>query len=93
MRRGSTVISRRRPPAGPSALKLARVAAGYTQAQLALEVDLPVSRFNLLEQGHCTPTAALAVRLARILGVTVRTIFPEHIEGEPDGRGVTSHAD
>lgn len=63
-------------PDGPSRLKLARIASGYTQVVLARKVGVGPAQLNGLERGKCVPTAPLAARLAQVLRVHVSTLFP-----------------
>ena len=60
-------------------IKERRTAAGLTQAELAERVGVTRKTVNTVENGVFTPSATLAIKLARALGVTVETLF--RIEG------------
>ncbi len=56
-------------------IKERRTAAGLTQAELAERVGVTRKTVNTVENGVFTPSATLAIKLARALGVTVETLF------------------
>jgi putative transcriptional regulator len=56
-------------------LKAARMAAGLTQAELALKVGVTRKTINTVENGVFVPSTVLALGLARALGVTVEALF------------------
>jgi putative transcriptional regulator len=56
-------------------LKAARMAAGLTQAELALKVGVTRKTINTVENGVFIPSTVLALGLARALGVTVEALF------------------
>jgi putative transcriptional regulator len=56
-------------------LKAARMAAGLTQAELALMVGVTRKTINTVENGVFVPSTILALGLARALGVTVEALF------------------
>ncbi len=56
-------------------LKLLRTRAGLTQADLAEKVGVSRKTINTVENGVFTPSATLALLLARALGVPVEALF------------------
>ncbi|WP_066798851.1 helix-turn-helix transcriptional regulator [Sphingomonas soli] len=56
-------------------LKSMRVQAGLTQAELAERVGVSRKTVNTVENGVFTPSATLALQLARALGVPVEALF------------------
>ena len=56
-------------------LREARLAAGLTQAALAHRVEVSRKTINTVENGVFVPSTALALRLARALGVRVEDLF------------------
>lgn len=56
-------------------LKERRGELGLTQAELAERVGVTRKTVNTVENGVFTPSALLAIKLARALGVTVEQLF------------------
>ena len=56
-------------------LKDLRTGCGLTQAELAERVGVSRKTINTVENGIFTPSATLALLLARALGVTVEEAF------------------
>ncbi len=56
-------------------LRDARVAAGWTQAELAERVGVSRKTINTVENGVFVPSTVLALKLARALGVSVEGLF------------------
>lgn len=56
-------------------LKSLRTQAGLTQAELAERVGVSRKTINTVENGVFTPSATLALLLARALGVPVEALF------------------
>jgi putative transcriptional regulator len=56
-------------------LREARVAAGWTQAELAERVGVSRKTINTVENGVFVPSTVLALKLARALGVSVEGLF------------------
>ena len=56
-------------------LREARVAKGWTQAELAAQVGVSRKTINTVENRVFTPSATLAIKLAEALGVSVETLF------------------
>lgn len=56
-------------------LKERRAELGLTQAELAAEVGVTRKTVNTVENGVFTPSATLAIKLARSLNVPVEQLF------------------
>jgi putative transcriptional regulator len=56
-------------------LRQARVAMGWTQAELAERVGVSRKTINTVENGVFVPSTVLALKLARALGVSVEGLF------------------
>jgi putative transcriptional regulator len=56
-------------------LREARVAAGWTQAELAERVGVSRKTINTVENGVFVPSTVLALKLARALGMPVEGLF------------------
>ena len=56
-------------------LKVARTAAGLTQADLAELVGVTRKTINTVENGVFVPSTVLALKVARALGMTVEALF------------------
>ncbi len=56
-------------------LRDARVAAGWTQAELAERVGVSRKTVNTVENGVFIPSTVLALKLARALGRPVEGLF------------------
>ncbi len=56
-------------------LRDARVAAGWTQAELAERVGVSRKTVNTVENSVFVPSTVLALKLARALGVSVEGLF------------------
>ena len=56
-------------------LKDLRARKGITQAELALRVGVSRKTINTVENGVFTPSATLALKLARALDVSVEKVF------------------
>jgi len=60
-------------------LKQARMAAGYTQAQLAERAGIPLGTYKTIEAGYKTGRLPTVLKIARALGLTVEDLFaPEN---------------
>ena len=59
-----------------------RVVGGLTQQELADRVGVTRQTVVSIEKGKYTPSVALALRLARVFGVSVETLF----QLDPDER-------
>lgn len=56
-------------------LRESRVAAGWTQAELAERVGVSRKTINTVENGVFIPSTVLALKLARSFGVGVEELF------------------
>ena len=63
-----------------SDLKLARVAKGWSQAELAERVDVTRQTIGLIEAGRYNPSIKLCLALARATGKSLDDLF--WVEGE-----------
>lgn len=52
-----------------------RLLRGYTQEELAERIGVTRQTVVSIEKGNYTPSVALALRLARVLGATVEELF------------------
>ena len=64
-----------------SRLQELRAERQWTQAQLATEVGVSRQTINSIETGRFEPSLSLALKLARLFGTTVDTIFALPEEG------------
>lgn len=64
-------------------LKVQRAIRDLTQAELALRAGITRRSVNAIETGRMVPSVLLALKLARVLGVPVETLF----NLASDGRG------
>jgi putative transcriptional regulator len=58
-----------------NSLREARVAVGWTQAELAERVGVSRKTINTVENGIFVPSTVLALKLARALGLPVEGLF------------------
>lgn len=58
-----------------NAMKALRAEAGLTQAELAAQVGVTRKTINTVENGVFTPSALLALKIARALGQPVEQVF------------------
>lgn len=58
-------------------VKQIRLAKAITQKDLAKEVGITRQTLSLIEKGQYNPTIKLAMRLAKVLGVTLDDLFWE----------------
>jgi len=56
-------------------MRVLRAAKDLTQADLAKLVGVTRKSINSIENGHYVPSTVLALRLARVFGVTVERVF------------------
>ena len=79
-----------RRAAGPASAELhnamteLREASGLTQQALADAAQVTRKTINTIERGHYVPSAVLALRIARALGVEVETVFWLPDDGRAD---------
>jgi putative transcriptional regulator len=64
-------------------LKVQRAIHAITQAELAVRAGITRRSVNAIETGRMVPSVFLALKLARVLGVTVETIFCLNGTGRP----------
>lgn len=74
-----------RASAAPRRLRLARLAAGISQDQLAERVGVSRQAIAAMERGRHDPSLTVALRLAAALGSTVEELFGKEAE-VPGGR-------
>lgn len=56
-------------------IKLARVAKGWSQEDLAERVEVTRQTVGLIEAGNYNPTLNLCIRMARVLDKTLDELF------------------
>lgn len=56
-------------------IKVERAILNMTQQQLANAVDVSRQTINAIESGKYTPSAILAIKIARIFGKPVEVVF------------------
>jgi putative transcriptional regulator len=56
-------------------MKVQRAMRNLTQADLAALAGVTRKSINAIEGGHMVPSVLLALRLAKVLGVTVEQLF------------------
>ncbi|MWD29182.1 helix-turn-helix domain-containing protein [Aquicoccus sp. SCR17] len=63
-----------------------RTGHGWSQAELALRLEVSRQTVNALERGRYDPSLPLAFRIARVLGAPIEAIFldEEGEAGQPD---------
>lgn len=65
-----------------SKIKLARVAQGMTQGDLAKAVEVSRQTIGLIESGNYNPSLRLCLKIARVLDQTLDGLFWEVKDGE-----------
>ena len=61
-------------------LKVLRAARDWTQADLALALEVSRQTVNAIETGKYDPSLPLAFRLARLFGLSIEEIFQDQDE-------------
>lgn len=61
----------------PSRMKLARVAQGLTQQELAQRVGVTRQTISLIEQGRFNPSLALCISICKALNKSLNDLFWE----------------
>jgi putative transcriptional regulator len=61
-------------------LKVLRAARDWTQADLALALEVSRQTVNAIETGKYDPSLPLAFRLARLFGLSIEEIFQDQAE-------------
>ena len=72
-------------------LKLTREARGLHAYAIARVVGITRSQYSLIEGGHVRPAPWLAVRIAQVLGLGSRDLFPEEGEYEQHESAHSAH--
>ena len=57
-----------------------RKARGWTQEDLAIELEVSRQTVNALEAGRYDPSLPLAFRIARLFGLTIEDVFEDGVE-------------
>jgi putative transcriptional regulator len=58
-------------------LKILRAEQSWSQAELALRLDVSRQAVNAIETGKHDPSLPLAFRIARLFGMTIEKIFDD----------------
>jgi len=61
-------------------LKVLRASRDWTQADLALALEVSRQTVNAIETGKYDPSLPLAFRLARLFGLSIEDIFQDQVE-------------
>ena len=61
-------------------LKVLRAARDWTQADLALALEVSRQTVNAIETGKYDPSLPLAFKLARLFGLSIEDIFQDQAE-------------
>ena len=61
-------------------LKVLRAERDWTQADLALALEVSRQTVNAIENGKYDPSLPLAFRLARLFGLSIEEIFQDQAE-------------
>ncbi len=62
-------------------LKVLRAERDWTQAQLAVELEVSRQTVNAIEKGKFDPSLPLAFKAARLFGMTIEEIFQDESAG------------
>ena len=60
-------------------LKVLRAERDWTQAQLAIELEVSRQTVNAIEKGKFDPSLPLAFKAARLFGLAIEDIFQDEI--------------
>lgn len=63
-----------------NALRDLRKARGWTQEDLAIELEVSRQTVNALEAGRYDPSLPLAFGIARLFGLTIEEVFEDGLE-------------
>ncbi len=63
-------------------LKVLRAERDWTQAQLAIELDVSRQTINAIEKGKFDPSLPLAFRTARLFGLSIEEIFEDEVTSQ-----------
>ncbi len=58
-------------------LKVLRAERDWTQAQLAVELEVSRQTVNAIEKGKFDPSLPLAFKAARLFGMTIEEVFQD----------------
>jgi len=58
-------------------LKVLRAERDWTQARLAIELEVSRQTVNAIEKGKFDPSLSLAFKAARLFGMTIEEIFQD----------------
>jgi len=58
-------------------LKVLRAERDWTQAQLAIELEVSRQTVNAIEKGKFDPSLPLAFKVARLFGLSIEEIFQD----------------
>lgn len=61
-------------------LKVLRAERNWSQAELAVELDVSRQAVNAIETGKHDPSLPLAFRIARLFNMTIEEIFDDECE-------------
>jgi putative transcriptional regulator len=61
-------------------LKVLRAERDWTQAQLAIELEVSRQTVNAIEKGKFDPSLPLAFKAARLFGLTIEEIFQDETD-------------
>jgi putative transcriptional regulator len=61
-------------------LKVLRAERDWTQAQLAVELEVSRQTVNAIEKGKFDPSLPLAFKAARLFGMTIEEIFQDETD-------------
>lgn len=61
-------------------LKVLRAERNWSQAELAMELDVSRQAVNAIETGKHDPSLPLAFRIARLFNMTIEEIFDDECE-------------
>ena len=61
-------------------LKVLRAERDWTQAQLAIELEVSRQTVNAIEKGKFDPSLHLAFKAARLFNLTIEEIFQDKVE-------------
>jgi putative transcriptional regulator len=63
------------PPLLKNTIKVQRAVKDWTQEELARRIGVTRKTVNTIENGIYVPSTVLALKMARVLGVTVEDVF------------------
>jgi len=60
-------------------LKILRAERDWTQAQLAIEVEVSRQTINAIEKGKFDPSLPLAFKIARLFAMSIEDVFQDDL--------------